>query len=458
METSFNFGANRTVAGSEMDVDGFLNHRSRDRSGDTILRSSEWKKEGKLDLWLHTKSRIAAVWRHSFWRIVERTDKETNKKEKIVVFSPWNCHEDEQVLKRQFKRRADGTRVVPPECCPFDKLAEAVRMMAVRGEIRWTDPILKFEGDDRSQTTLVRAGDFWGAFSSGDLSEEEIGQMRRAGVAKRDAWKTSLVPKCSYVFCGADDANLGDGPRILIEGEALGRAMQRAIEREIERHGSKELGNPFKHPVLFRWTFDDSKDFSDKYDVRVLGKQPSDEVLAVIRDAEPPDTSDEVARGDVDELRALLESHALVKLPLDACFPARDAASAQPKPAASPSAPAGIEGSERYDCDHCGGKEVMSIDDLACPKCGANYGQITEDGGQSTVLFTRPCTACKEQIALPGRGAPGTFGDHVKCSQCGAEHFEERGENDGPVEWFFVEPKAPEGPKEEPKPAARRRR
>jgi rubredoxin len=461
-EASFNYGHSRTVAGREMDVDGFLTHRSRERSGGAVLRSSEWKKDGKLDLWLHTGTRIASVWRHSFWRVVERTDKETRKTEKVVVFSPWNCHEDEEVLRRQYKRRADGARQAPPERCPFDKLSEAIRAMAVRGEIRWTDPVLKFEGDDRSQTVIVRAGDFWNAFGSKDLSEEEIAQLRRVGVNRRDAWKTALMPKCSYLFVAADDANLADGARILIEGEALGRAMQRAIEGEIDRHGSKELGNPFKNPYMFRWTFDDSKDFADKYGAKVIGKKPTDEVLAVIRDAEPPDTSDELAFGDVDELRALLEAHALLKLPLDACFPPRDPASAQKNGAKAD------EGSDadgdlplRFDCDHCGAKEVMGEDDFECPKCGAEYEVV--DG--NTVLGARPCLSCKAPVALPGVRAPGKFGDHVKCAKCGAEHFEEHGERDAkapadtplPVNWFIVEAKPVEPLKEEPKPVRRRR-
>lgn len=462
-ETSFNFGANRTVAGREMDVDDFLGHRSRDRSSNVLLRSSEWKKEGKIDLWLHTGTKIASVWRHSFWRVVEREDKETKRKEKVVVFSPWNCHEDEQTLKRQYKRRTDGTRVVPPERCPFDKLAEEVRGMVKRGELRWTDPVLKFEGDDKSQSVLVRAGDFWNAFGSKDLDQDEIGQLRRAGVDRRNAWKTALLAKCSYLFVAVDDTDLAAGARILIEGEALGRAMQKAISEKMEEafelHKDKLLGNPFKNPYLFRWTYDDAKDFADKYGAKAFMKKPSDEVLAIIRDAEPPDTSDELAFGDVDELRALLETHAVVKLPLDACFPPRDPVGTQEKPKDSPPS---LDGPERFDCDHCGAKEAMTIDDLACPKCNATYGQIQDGEGVATVLFTRPCTACKAQIALPGTGAPGAFGEHVKCGQCGAEHFEEHGEPriEGgalPVEWMYVEVK-PEIPKEEPKPAARRAR
>jgi len=459
-DATFNYGHSRQVAGREMStVDAFLEHRSRDRSSDLILKSSEWKKDGKLDLWLHTRSPIAAIWSHSLWRIGELTT--DGKKERAVFFTKWNCHDPEEVLKRQYKRRADGSRVTPPEHDPFCKMIEAVRAEVVAGTIRWTDPILKFEGDDRSKTIIVRAGDFWGAFSSKDLSEEEIASMRREGIKKADAWKTALPAKCSYIFVAVDDAHIEAGARILIEGEAIGKKMQKAIRDEMERQGSKELGNPLKNPYLFRWTFDDAKDFADKYDVRVLGKKPSDEVLEIIRDEDPPDTSDQVAPGDIDELRTVVEAHwvadrAVRDRVLQAAFGAKD-------PAAAPSGEKIEE--DRFDCDHCGAKEAMGVEDLECPKCNAAYVILGQGEDAHAVLSSRPCTGCKAQIVLPGISGPGKFGDNVACPQCGAIHHEDNTvDNDGTrVEWFFVQPPKVDPPTvpaktvEEPKPARRRR-
>jgi DNA-directed RNA polymerase subunit RPC12/RpoP len=105
---------------------------------------------------------------------------------------------------------------------------------------------------------------------------------------------------------------------------------------------------------------------------------------------------------------------------------------------------------ELYDCEHCGAKEVMKSTDFVCPKCGAKYVEVGEGDAKSTVLGYRPCLSCKTPVALPGVVGPGKAGDKVKCDKCGAEHFE-NGED--PPAWVMVEQ-----PKEEPKPAARRRR
>lgn len=459
-DTSFNHGHVRTVAGSQMqNVDEFLDHRTRDRSSDDIIKSKDWHDLGKLDVWLHMRAPISAVWSHPMWRIFDGKVDGSDKRVKMVGFNKWGCHEDEKsVLKKQHKRRPDGSRLFPPQRCPQCKIDELVREMVVRGELRWTDPVLKFEGEDRSKTVIIRAGDFWGAFGSKDLDDDEIAEVLRTGApTKPNAWKTAMPAKCSYVYVVVDNAHVADGAKIVVEGDALGRKMQKAIRDEMERNSSRDLGDPWKNPYLFGWRYDDAKQFADKYDVKVLGTKPSDEVFAAIRDADPPDTSDQIARGDVDELRTIYETFLVpgVKLQLDKAFPPRmagtkPAAAATPPPAtqAATGAPAPAAAAaavtkppaELCECDHCGEK-CLSASDMTCPKCGAGYVM----NGEYPVLATRPCLSCKAQVALPGSGAPGKIGDRAKCGACGAEHFETK-VDEQTFTWAIVE-----APKEQPR-------
>lgn len=475
-DTSFNHGANRHVAGAEHDIDAFTRHRTSSRASDLIIKNEDWKKGG-IRLWLHTRAPIVSVWHHQFFKVIEKRE----DKAKLPIFFKWNCWEAESVNVDRFKRRRDGTRTNPPCNCPFCLLIEEVRFAVAGRALRWTDEILKFEGDNRADTKLIRAGDFWGAFSSRDLDDDEVADLRRAGVDRKEAWKTALTPKCDYVFCAADADNLGDGCRIIVPPGIMGERMQDAIVREQKRSG-KDKGNPLKNPYLFEWSYDDrAKMPKDAYRVDVLGTSPSDEVLKIIRDTDPPDTSDLIAWGDADELRSLLEAHSLLDAKLwipmlDRAFPARDdSAKDGPAPAreAPKDAPAPTEApgagtskgamlqavagpakppapEELFDCEHCGAKEAMRATDFDCPKCGAKYVEIGKGDAVETVLGYRPCLSCKAPVALPGVAAPGKVGDKAKCGQCGAEHFEN---GDDPPAWAMVE-----APKEEPKAPARRRR
>lgn len=471
-DTSFNHGANRHVAGAEHDIDGFTRHRTSSRASDLIIKNDDWKKDG-LKLWLHTRAPIPSVWHHQFFKIIEKRD----DKEKLPIFFKWNCWEAEAINVDRFKRRRDGSRMVPPRECPFCLLIEEVRLAVVSRVLRWTDEVLKFEGDNRAKTKIIRAGDFWGAFSSRDLDEDEVADLRRAGVDRKEAWKTALTSKCEYIFVGADGDNLADGCRIIVPPGIMGEKMQDAILREQKRLG-KDKGNPRLNPYLFEWSYDDrAKQAKDAYRVDVLGTTPSDEVLKVIREVDPPDISDLIGWGEADELRSLLEAHSLLDAKLwipmlDKAFPARDdspkgdpapareGGKDAPAPTGAPPAgtakaepakpPASTTPEELFDCEHCGAKEAMKATDFDCPKCGAKYVEVGEGEAKATVLGYRPCLSCKTPVALPGVVGPGKAGDKVKCGKCGAEHFE-NGED--PPQWAMVEP-----PKEEPKVPARRRR
>jgi len=471
-DTSFNHGANRHVAGAEHDIDGFTRHRTSSRASDLIIKNEDWKKGG-IRLWLHTKAPIVSVWHHQFFKVIEKRE----DKARLPIFFKWNCWEDEKVNVDRFKRRRDGSRTNPPCQCPKCKLIEIVRESVAGRTLRWTDEVLKFEGDNRADTKLIRAGDFWGAFSSRDLDDDEVADLRRAGVDRKEAWKTALTPKCDYVFCGADADNIADGCRIIVPPGIMGERMQDAIVREQKRSG-KDKGNPLKNPYLFEWSYDDrAKMPKDAYRVDVLGTAPSDEVLKVIRDTDPPDTSDLIAWGDADELRSLLEAHSVldarVWIPmLDRAFPARDDSSkggpapapegvkdapaqtgapntpaAKAEPAKPPAAPTP---EELYDCEHCGAVKVMKSTDFDCPKCGAKYVEVGEGDAKATVLGYRPCAGCKTLVALPGVTAPGKAGDHTKCQQCEMDLHET---GDDPPQWIGVEVV-----KAEPKAPARRRR
>lgn len=428
-----------------MDIDAFLDHTASGGGGGGTAYFRKWKEAGRAIVWLNKEAGFIAKWAHGWPRCVELKDRETSEKRIEVWAGSWNCHETEAVLKRQNFRDERDSRETPPERCPLCKLIEVVRALVATGELKLWDPVFKFKGSsDRYDVTLT-AGGIYNAFRTdgkGALSEKVQAECRKHGVRFNDAWKENTKARCGYTFVIVDNAHPENGVQIADEREALGQKMQRAIRDEIDRRGGGDrgrlLGNPLRTPYPFLWQYDDNESFSDKYRVVALtdGEPKLTDEIKELIEGPAPDLDRHMRPGNVKQLRADMERHAVIKLPFDEIFEAFDDAEEEGADADKPpfdpdddnplteairsvnaarvtvpdvreAAPATSD--DEFECDHCGG--VLKGTDFTCPHCGACFDP---DGG----FISRPCNECKTQVPIEGDGP------RYICPKCGAIHAE----------------------------------
>lgn len=475
MSTDFAYGANeRGTSARSMGIDDWVNYSGSGSGGGKYL---SWKKDGRGDvtIWLHCNFAPQIFWHHNWPVVQEVKDKEGDDKHMEVWGSRWGCHDAqfEQVLKkRNFRDKATGEREYPPVRDPLCKLIELVHREVWTSKLSWLEPVFQFEGDDPTQTRVMLAGGLYNAFNDKNLTPAQKNELRKAGVRQDESWQQDVRAKCSFLMVCAIDGQLEEGLKIAIEGEALKNEMKRAIETQRKQRRDKALSpvGPQAMPYPFRWEYDQTQDFAKRYIVTPLNDEPTDEILAAIKESEPPDTSEITVEGDPDALLASVEEHALVKLDWGSCFKVEGKttaavpaaitstpkAAAKPVPAAAkagppPSTTGGVGGGyggagappkaapakpvtaasvvkaapvKLYTCEHCG-KAAMSDKDFTCPACGALYEEIDEGGQKQVVMTARPCTKCKTPIVLSASPqTPGEAGENVICEKCGAIHHE----------------------------------
>jgi len=434
-----------------MGLDEFLGHSSsfRGSSGKVL----NWRKRQPpiIDTWLHTKGRIIALWRHGWPRLVEiEHDGDTSTE---VWSGFFNCWENEDVLRRQHRRTDDGARLVPPKICPVCLLLEHLREQVRVGALSWLEPVFKFEGDDPKQTVVLTAAGMYNGFG-GDLTRQELYDLKRAGVRRDEAWRQNTTAKCNYLFCIVDHNEPEKGVQTAIETTALGDAVKRVIRDQMDALGEEE-GHPLKHPYAIRWEYRaQEQEFGKKYRALAMPKLAlTPEVRDLIYDAPLPEIGELIARGNVAALRSVMEQHALISLPFDSLFAAAEAATgqvlsqqeprvAQPrqvprveqsqrrdvspqeepraassasmgqrKPAKSqPAQPTFPPGTVMLPCDACGAP--MAETDEVCWKCGARY-EIDDDNGSSGSSANAPSSskasasgAAGKEVAQKGQPRP----------------------------------------------------
>lgn len=427
---------------SGMSLDEFLGHKSSERgSGGKIL---QWRKRKPpaITTWLHTKANLVALWRHGWPRLVEM--ERDGAKQVEVWGGTFNCHEQEDVLRRQYKRTHEGERIVPPQVCPICLLAEYLRTEVQAGRLAWTEPVFRFEGDVPDQTNVLTAAGIYNGFS-GDMTRDEVADLRRAGIRRDEAWKQNAMAKCSYVFSIADNDAPGEGVQVCVETTALGDAVKRVIRDQMDALGETE-GHPLKTPYAIKWEYHpDEVEFNRKYRALAMPRAVlTPEIQALIVDAPPPDIQPIISKGNVASLRTAMETHALIDLPFDRLFAAaegsaeqvapkqeprtavgqvaqrpprtgrREAPEPEPAPAvatrrraappkpAEPVMPNYPAGTVMLPCDSCGAK--MADTDTTCWKCGAKYEVEAE--AAPTVAKAKPAPR-----GAPVKAAPAAVAD-----------------------------------------------
>lgn len=431
---------------TDMSLDDFLGHNTRAPSGKGA-RALQWRKRTppNLDFWFHTKSRIVSVWSHGFPRIVDI--ERDGERVREVWGGKFNCWEPEETCKAQYRRNDDGARKIPPKTCPMCLLLEHLHTEIRANRLSWVEPVFRFE-DGNGESTVLTAGGMLGMFN-GDLSRQEIAELKKAGIRRDEAWKQAGNAKCSYLFIGVDHHEADKGPQVLIETTALGDAVKRVVRDQIEALGAKE-GNPMLTPYGLRFQYrPNEQEFSKKYNALHMPKlELSPEIRQQIVEAPLPDISEHIARGNAESLRTTMEAAALIELPWDVIFggtdqreaperaPARPVqvatalhpaqrAREEQTPAPAPArrraaepggkvAPEYPPGTVLLPCDRCGAK--MADTDSVCWNCGAEY-QLDDAAPPAppppAAPLARPKPAAPPQEtgpAWPGEGDDGEVG------------------------------------------------
>ncbi len=392
-----------------MTFDDWMDHKGSAGGGDFLKK---WKEDGEVDVVLHPRALPAVVWSHSWYSVF--VDKET-KKEKLR-FTRFNSMESEKVLKNQRFRRPDGSREKPPEICPFSLTLEWVRAQIEEGKISWIDPIFDIAAGEDGE--IIHAGGFCNLFGRDDLTDDELAELRKAGIRRDEAYTENGAARMQYVIpvIPYDEPSLGCV--VAIETQTLGDKLKKCIRDRREDLGD-EKGDPRTAPVVFRWVFDEKKTFANKYDVKVMSSLPvrvdqlKDDApetlvekmhqLEAALDSTPPSTNKITDPSNLVQLRKSFEKYWVHKVapPWDELF-ARAMAAAKGTPAAqdpadfdtdeiegkgddeadptSPStgAPAQDGDAEEVECDKCGKGMPETAD--TCPHCGAKYVMDTAKG------------------------------------------------------------------------------
>lgn len=414
----------------------FLDHTAQAR-GSGYLKN--WKEDGSIVVWVHPEAPVYSLWSHSWHRHTVEKDKETDEEFANIRGMRVNCLEPESILKKQRWRDDNDEREVPPAICPHCKVVEWVRSQVIAGELEWSTPIFKFDLQDDNplagEEVVIYAGGFCGLFQKRNLTRDEQAQVRKAGVKLSEAYMQNGYPRQQYVMAVASEADLDAGWVIAIEGQTLGDKMKKCIRDEIKRCGGDiEQGHPKYNPYPFEWTYDENKEFSDKYDVVALSRMRPKEKVRTLLESDHPDFNRIVAPPKLGSLRKSMEAAALIHIPFDELFEAaiekygeeyEDEAEAEAEPQqskapdvgrrqdaeAEPEAEAETEeaedeeeeteeADEEVGCDVCGAP--MAADELVCGKCGAEY--VVQDDG-TVILKPKPKVSKKTGGKAPRKHA-----------------------------------------------------
>ncbi len=373
-------------------VDDFLGHKTSTRGGSFF---GNWKENGKVDVWMHTKCLPIALWQHGIPRlVVHEKDKDgtpLDKPERVFYGGKANCPEDEDFLKGQYKRDDEGNREDGKEAhhCGVCRFADWVFKEVAAGRLDWTKPLFRFEATDPSKTLVIHTGGFCNMYS-GDLDDAQLASLKKAAISPKKAWNENALAKCSYLFRIVDNAHPEKGVQIATETSLLGDKVKDVLAdaRESLRD---EKGNPFLHPFAIQWEYRETESqINKKYHARRIEKHKLTPIIQKLITGPAPDVSNVIAPMDQKTMRAFLERACVLKgVPWDAIFDVKpveegaddvpdgdnsDAEAAADDPAHGNEQDASDgDGAEEEEvaCDACG--KAAPISATECPHCGEKF-------------------------------------------------------------------------------------
>lgn len=382
----------------ELDLEGFLGHKGSGGGGGSFLKN--WHKEdnrdargrAQIDVWLHPSAKIVPLWSHNWFTIGKDKDSGDN----VLRTYRFNSMEKEAILRNANKRDKDGAREYPPEICPFSKLLEWLYQAVLNEQISWVDEVFSFD-EISGDPFVLHAGGMVGLFNRQDdaLDKEEIAQLRKARINRKEAWKENCKPRLQYIFRVVQNDRPGDGCMIALESQSLGDAVKSTIGDRIDdqKPGESWKGDPWKNPYAIRWLYSDNEPFSKKYAARAMLSIEKTEEIQQVFDAEPPSIDELTKDSNIFELRQSFEAHWCHEVvpPWDEIFADAEAELEGTEAAEDPASfdyganvkeddeSDGAEKSEKVEmveCEVC--KNDMPSNVFTCEHCGTEYDPKTE--------------------------------------------------------------------------------
>lgn len=382
-------------------VNEFLGHGAYDRSGSGPRRLYNWRKRTPpvLDTVMHKKMYPVPLWQHGFLQIMPRENRQTREAWKEIWGKQFVCSEDEAVLKRQNYREEDGSRDTPPERCPFCRLIEYLRAKELQG-LDWTTPVFRFEADGKEK--ILHLGGITGMFTNKKivdaLTREQKEELSKAKILLSEAWAENGNAKLSYIFPVVDAAAVQDGVQLAIETSLVKDKVKAVVEHEMKSEQTPELGDPWKTAYCIRWeSRPQEQEFQKKFEAYRMRRVRVTPQIEELISGEPPDVSSLLEPPRLSTLKAIFESHCVLKdVPWDRIFagPTQKLASGS-APARAPEIGAGTataapvgetvtcaeckrtghpaETCPYAACDGCGAEMLESA--AQCDRCGKEYKQ-----------------------------------------------------------------------------------
>jgi hypothetical protein len=293
---------------SGLGLAGFLGHTggSGGKAG-WLRRWVDSKRPSSCDVWLAAKGSFHPIYKVGFM-FEDLTEDDNGRVERKLKFPKFVSPEPEIVLEHQYfrleKKNMKTPLERPPTECPFLLLREW--LLLHRTDLP-PDAVI-FEWIDRTTDGVKTI-----QWRKGDLTLETPKDKRN--------WRASLSPKLGYMISVVDNENRGDGIVLTEIGKGLADATRAVIRREIENLGADE-GNPLKNPYAIRWKYRPDETPMKKYDALRLSRVEYDEDVYKLINADPPDIDPYVNPRDDDpvNIRAYMQAHAKIDLPLDQLF------------------------------------------------------------------------------------------------------------------------------------------
>lgn len=252
------------------------------RGGFNRLRN--WKEDGEIIIWIHTNTRIHKRAFHMVPYAGIKKDENTGKERKAILFLPFVCHEDVNLLLKEGKRHI-------PVHCPICRFIDYLKN---NGDIDDVETVWDSSIGDRKRDRICTKADF-------------VGDVEGGG-----DWRLTFKPSIQYVMGTIDHDNVGEGIRVATEKFSLGEKIKKAVQKEIDRRGP-EKGDPDLNPYAFKWVFDSSaRSASDYYDAYPFERAEITPEIEELLSQEALDLNPWIAPGDTKILREAMEAHVTV--------------------------------------------------------------------------------------------------------------------------------------------------
>lgn len=247
-------------------------------------RLRNWKEDGEIVVWIHTKTLIHKRLFHMVPYVGQREDEDTGKKKTSILYLPFVCHEDVNEYLRLGKN-------FEPMHCPLCRFIEHLKNNGniADGETVWDSSI-----GDRKRDRVCTKADFVGDTDGGG------------------DWRLTFKPSIQYILAVIDNDHPGDGISIAAEKFSLGEKIKSAVQKEIDRRGPDE-GDPDRNPYAFKFVFNSkSRTPSDYYDAYPLDRIEMTAEIEELLGQDAQDLSAWISPGDTKILREAMEAHVTV--------------------------------------------------------------------------------------------------------------------------------------------------